>query len=95
MPQPLTRPQIDAALQELAQWRLDAAGTGIERELSFADFNAAFGFMTRVALRAEAMNHHPEWRNVYNRVSIRLSTHDVGGLSSLDVELARFIDGAA
>ncbi|MBM3561124.1 MAG: 4a-hydroxytetrahydrobiopterin dehydratase, partial [Alphaproteobacteria bacterium] len=61
----------------------------------FADFNAAFGFMTRVALMAERMDHHPEWSNVYDRVEITLSTHDAGGLSERDVALARFIDSLA
>jgi 4a-hydroxytetrahydrobiopterin dehydratase len=64
----------------------------LHRELRFADFVEAFGFMSRVALVAEAMGHHPEWRNVWNRVVIDLTTHDTGGLSTLDVELARRID---
>jgi 4a-hydroxytetrahydrobiopterin dehydratase len=64
----------------------------LHRELRFADFNEAFGFMTRVALIAETMGHHPEWFNVWNKVVIDLTTHDAGGLSSLDVSLARRID---
>ena len=64
----------------------------ISRELVFNDFNEAFGFISRVALLAEGRNHHPNWSNVYNRVSITLSTHDLGGLSDLDVELAAAID---
>ena len=91
----LTTSQVEAALRELTHWALDADGKGIVRELHFADFVAAFGFMTQVALRAEAMNHHPEWRNVYNRVTVRLTTHDVDGLSELDLTLARFIDSRA
>ena len=67
----------------------------IYKEFVFADFNAAFGFMTRVALKAETMNHHPEWFNVYNKVQITLATHDVKGLSENDVELAKFIEEAA
>jgi len=67
----------------------------IRRDLAFADFKEAFAFMTRVALKAEQMNHHPEWFNVYNRVEIVLSTHDAGGLTEKDVTLARFIDAAA
>ena len=66
----------------------------IKKQFMFANFNEAFGFMTRVALKAETMNHHPEWFNVYNKVDIVLSTHDVGGLSDKDVTLATFIDGA-
>jgi 4a-hydroxytetrahydrobiopterin dehydratase len=64
----------------------------LHRELRFASFNEAFGFLTRVALVAETMNHHPEWFNVYNRVVIDLTTHDNGGLSSLDRELALRIE---
>ena len=65
----------------------------LHRELRFADFSAAFGFMVRVALAAETLGHHPEWCNVWNRVTINLTTHDTGGLSNLDLELARQIDG--
>ena len=81
-----------AALASLPQWTEVAGRDAITRSLRFDDFNAAFGFMARIALKAEQMNHHPEWFNVYNRVDITLSTHDAGGLSVLDVELARFID---
>lgn len=83
---------IDALPAQLPAWQLDEDRSGIRREISFEDFNAAFGFMTRVALKADAMNHHPEWFNVYNQVQIRLSSHDVGGLSQRDFDLARFID---
>lgn len=86
---------IDAALVELPGWALSADGLALERELKFADFNAAFGFMTRVALMADKMDHHPEWSNVYNRVSIVLTTHDAGGVTELDIKMARFIDEAA
>lgn len=84
-----------AALASLPQWQEVQGRDAITRSLRFADFNAAFGFMVRVALKAEQMNHHPEWFNVYNRVDITLSTHDAGGLSALDIELARFIDGSS
>ncbi len=67
----------------------------VERELVFPDFNAAFGFMTRVALAADKADHHPEWSNVYNRVRVLLTTHDAGGVTERDVALARFIDAAA
>lgn len=83
---------IAALADSLEHWSLDEDRRGIRRTLRFADFNEAFGFMTRVALKADAMNHHPEWFNVYDRVEIRLSTHDVGGLSKRDAQLARFID---
>ena len=68
------------------------AADGLEREWRFHSFVEAFGFMTQVALLAERANHHPEWSNVYNRVTIRLTTHDLGGLSSRDAELAQAID---
>ena len=75
---------------ELPAWQLRDGK--LCRAFEFADFMQAFGFMTRVALRAEQHNHHPEWRNVYNRVDIALTTHDVGGVSPLDVALAHDID---
>ncbi|MCC5871191.1 MAG: 4a-hydroxytetrahydrobiopterin dehydratase [Gammaproteobacteria bacterium] len=84
--------EIDQLSEQLPAWKLDDDRSGIRREITFDDFNAAFGFMTRVALKADAMNHHPEWFNVYNKVQIRLSSHDAGGLSQRDVILARFID---
>ena len=79
----------------LPHWRTVAGRDAITRAFRFGDFSAAFGFMTRVALRAEQMNHHPEWFNVYNRVEVTLSTHDAGGLTDLDVGLAEFMDGVA
>ena len=89
--QPLTPEQI-AKLQELLpQWSL--LDGKLHRELRFADFNEAFGFMSRVALIAETLGHHPEWFNVWNRVVIDLTTHDAGGLSTLDLDLAKRIDG--
>lgn len=81
------------ALQDLPQWNEVAGRDAIQRTVRFTDFSEAFAFMSRVAMKAEQLNHHPEWSNVYNRVDIVLSTHDVGGLSALDVELACFIDG--
>ncbi|XP_066573024.1 pterin-4-alpha-carbinolamine dehydratase 2 isoform X2 [Amia ocellicauda] len=65
------------------------------KELNFKTFNQAFGFMTRVALQAEKMNHHPEWFNVYNKVQITLTSHDCGGLSKKDIKMAKFIDKVA
>lgn len=84
-----------AALKSLGKWRDVPGRDAIARTFSFPDFNAAFGFMSRCALKAEKMDHHPEWFNVYNRVEVTLSTHDCGGLSARDVELAQFMDGAA
>ena len=71
------------------------AGDAIAKAFKFADFNEAFGFMSRVALKADQMDHHPEWSNVYNNVEITLTTHDAGGVSVRDIELARFIDRIA
>ena len=81
-----------AALGDLAGWTVLPDRDAIHRSFKFKDFNAAFGFMSRVALLAEKADHHPEWSNVYNRVEITLSTHDAGGLSKRDVALARAID---
>ena len=83
------------ALASLPLWSLLPDREAIRRELVFEDFVTAFAFMSSVAVEAEAKNHHPEWFNVYNRVTITLQTHDVGGLSERDVNLARFIDAAA
>ncbi|MBT0960358.1 4a-hydroxytetrahydrobiopterin dehydratase [Denitromonas iodatirespirans] len=79
-------------LAGLDGWQLNDDSTAISRSFRFRDFNAAFGFMSRIALMAERLDHHPEWSNVYNRVDITLSTHDVGGLSEKDMVLARFIN---
>ena len=86
MAERLTDAKIDEALDGLDGWT--RAGDAIERSFEFADFVSAFGFMTSCALVAESMNHHPEWSNVYNRVEVTLSTHDAGGLTQLDVDLA-------
>ena len=88
----LTEAERDEALAALPGWRLRDDGLAIERELKFADFNEAFGFMTRDALLADKHDHHPEWSNVYNRVAITLTTHDAGGLSARDVAMAKAID---
>ena len=89
MPELLTKDALAEALAVLDGWSLVEDGTAIEAEFSFKGFNAAFGFMTRVALAAERQNHHPEWSNVYNRVTIRWTTHSEGGVTELDVKLAR------
>ena len=91
----LTDAEVSALLAAHPAWTLRADGKALERELRFADFNEAFGFMTRAALVAQAMDHHPDWRNVYDRVEVALSTHDAGGLTALDVELARRLDALA
>ena len=84
---------IDAPLGELDGWRLSQDRTAIEKSFAFRDFPVAFSFMTRVAFVAEKINHHPNWTNVYNRVDVRLSTHDAGGLTIKDFGLAQAIDG--
>ena len=89
MPDLLTNNALAEVLADLDGWFLVEDGTAIEAEFSFKGFNAAFGFMTRVALAAERQNHHPEWSNVYNRVTIRWTTHSEGGVTELDVKLAR------
>ena len=92
----LTIEQARQALTELPGWTLHTTRGGcITREFEFADFMQAFGFMTQCALVAERMNHHPEWSNVYRRVSVTLTTHDVQGLSARDIELARAMDAIA
>ena len=91
VPQLTTAERADA-LTELLDWNLRADGLAIEREFKFKTFSEAFAFMARVALIAEKHDHHPEWSNVYNRVSITLTTHDAGGLSERDVKMARAID---
>ena len=83
------------ALATLKGWSEVAGRDAIQKSFKFADFNQAWGFMTRVALAADKADHHPEWSNVYNKVEITLSTHDAGGLSDKDVALAKFIDQAA
>ena len=85
--------EVEDRLAALPQWRL--RGGKLHREIEFADFNQAFGFMARVALHAEKLGHHPDWSNVWNRVSIELSTHDAGGITAKDFELAALIDQAA
>jgi 4a-hydroxytetrahydrobiopterin dehydratase len=84
-----------AAMAELAGWRLVEGRDAIEKTFRFADVGAAWGVMSRVALAAERLDHHPEWSNTYNRVTIVLTTHDSGGLTELDVALARHIDQVA
>lgn len=88
----LTPAETAALLVEHPKWTLRTDGLAIEREFKFADFNQAFGFMTRVALLADKMDHHPEWSNVYNRVHVVLTTHDADGLSARDAIMAEAID---
>jgi 4a-hydroxytetrahydrobiopterin dehydratase len=87
--------EIQAGLQAIEGWQLVVGRDAISKEFRFKDFNRAFAFMTRVAMKAEKMDHHPEWFNVYNKVQVTLATHDVDGVSDKDFELAKFMDLAA
>ncbi len=93
MPTRLNDDEIPARIADLPGWTL--ADGGLEQTFRFDDFVTAFGFMTSAAIIAEKMNHHPEWSNVYGRVTVRLTTHDVGGLSDLDVDLASRLSALA
>jgi len=90
----LSPQQVEEHIARAPHWRHDPTRAAIVREFVFADFNEAFSFMTQVALAAEKLDHHPEWANVYNRVNIVLSTHDAGGLTERDFELAGVADVA-
>lgn len=86
----------DAALIRCPSWRRAEGGRdAIQRTYRFSDFSSAFGFMTRIAILAEKLDHHPEWFNVYNRVDVTLTTHDADGVTDLDVTLAGLMDTAA
>ena len=89
----LSEAELAKALAELPGWRVENGK--LHREWRFADFNAAFGFMTRVALEAERMNHHPDWSNVWSRVVVDLVTHDAGGVTASDVALAKKMEHLA
>jgi 4a-hydroxytetrahydrobiopterin dehydratase len=88
----LTAAETETHLEDLSSWQSVDGRHAITRSFLFKDFNAAFGFMTQVALYAESVGHHPEWRNVYNRLEVTLTTHDARGLSHLDIAMARFMD---
>ncbi|HWA29554.1 MAG TPA: 4a-hydroxytetrahydrobiopterin dehydratase [Rhizomicrobium sp.] len=84
-----------AALKSLSGWKPVDGRDAIAKQFQFKDFNAAFGFMTRAALLAEKMDHHPEWFNVYNKVDVTLSTHDAGGVTQNDIDMAKAMDSWA
>lgn len=92
MPEKLAGDALAAALATLDGWSAAEGRDAIVKNWRFADFNAAFGWMCRAALKAESMDHHPEWTNVYNRVDVTLATHDAGGVTARDIELAAFMD---
>ncbi len=87
--------ELRTALRRLPDWRLAEGREAITRKFQFVDFDAAFAFMTRTALLAAKMDHHPEWFNVYNRLEVTLATHDAGGVTGKDIELAMAMDGYA
>jgi 4a-hydroxytetrahydrobiopterin dehydratase len=91
----LERAAIEEALKELTGWAFDAGGKSMSRKFEFRNFSEAFAFMTRSALAAEKLNHHPDWSNVYKTVNVTLSTHDAGGLTEMDLDLARRMNGFA
>jgi len=91
----LTNEERESVLADLSGWTMVLNREAIQKSFRFKDFNAAFGFMTRAALVAEQMNHHPEWFNVWNRVDVVLATHDAGGLTELDMKLAKAMDAIA
>jgi len=95
MAEKLTPDDLEAGLAKLTGWSKADGRDAIRKTFKFADFNAAFAFMTRAALKAEQMNHHPEWFNVWATVEVTLATHDAGGVTALDLELAAFMDAAA
>ncbi|MGN6149774.1 MAG: 4a-hydroxytetrahydrobiopterin dehydratase [Rhizomicrobium sp.] len=84
-----------AALKTLKGWKESKGGEAIAKNFKFKDFNEAFGFMTRVALLADKMDHHPEWFNVYNKVEVTLSTHDAGGVTQNDIDMAKAMNAWA
>jgi 4a-hydroxytetrahydrobiopterin dehydratase len=91
----LTIEELKTALKRLPEWQLVKDREAITRKFQFVDFDAAFAFMTRVALSAAKMDHHPEWFNVYNKLDVTLATHDAGGVTAKDIELATIMDGYA
>ena len=95
MAEKLTGAARKAALAKLKGWIEVDGRDAISRKFTFKDFNEAFGFMTRAALVAEKMDHHPEWRNVYKTVEVVLATHDAGGVTKLDIELAKAMNAIA
>ena len=95
MPAPLSPEEVATALEGLHGWTLEEEGLGIRKRFEFLDFGQAWGFMSRSALVAERLGHHPEWFNVWSLVDVRLSTHDAGGLTALDMQLAEAMDAIA
>lgn len=87
--------EVSKALEDLNGWSYNDSKKSIQKTYKFKDFNHAFGFMSRVAMLAESMNHHPEWFNVYNKIDVELSTHDASGVTDKDISMAKFMDQVA
>jgi len=95
MPDKLSQQEIDDALTELAGWQDASADSAIQKVFKFKDFAGAWSFMSACALMAEKMDHHPDWSNVYNKVDVKLTTHDAGGVTLRDIKLARYMNEVA
>ena len=95
MPEKLADAQRRRAMASLEGWRKVRKREAIEKTYRFPNFSAAFAWMTKIAIRAEHLDHHPEWTNIYNRVTVVLTTHDAGGLTQRDIDLARYMDKSA
>ncbi len=95
MVEKLTATQTKTALTKLSGWKKQARRNAIVKEFVFNDFKSAFAWMTHIAIKAESMDHHPEWENIYKTVRVVLTTHDVGGLSTRDIELAKYMNKTA
>lgn len=95
MAEKMNEQEVDAAMREIAGWELSEDKTKISKSFKFKNFSEAWAFMSRTALVAEKLIHHPEWFNVYNRVDVTLNTHDVGGLSELDFKMAKRMNAFA
>jgi 4a-hydroxytetrahydrobiopterin dehydratase len=91
----LSPDELKHALDQLPDWHANSDQTAIHRQFTFNNFKSAFAFMTMAAMKAEQMNHHPEWANVYHKVDVTLTTHDASGLTELDVSMAKFMDNTA
>jgi 4a-hydroxytetrahydrobiopterin dehydratase len=95
MAEKLTADDRKAILASMKGWSEGKDGASIAKSFRFGGFDDAWGFMTRVAIKAQSMDHHPDWSNTYNKVEVELSTHDAGGVTELDIELAKYMDVAA
>ena len=88
----ITGSALTTQLKSLTRWKAESGDKALLCKVEFIDFGQAWGFMSRVALKAEVLNHHPEWTNIFNRIDIRLTTHDAGGITDKDIQLAKFIN---